>query len=80
MKCRPFVIRKVVPEVSVFLYKGIFCQIPLLLPQGQDIPQVVRIIPLYRLNIRGLTLCIKRTMRPLLQAVRDNGVQIHLHR
>ena len=31
------VIRKVVPEVLVFLYKGIFYQIFLLLPWGKDI-------------------------------------------
>ena len=48
-RCRTFVIGKVVPEVSVFLYKGIFCQIPLLLPQGKDILKYPRINSLHKI-------------------------------
>jgi len=73
-------IRKAVPEALTSLYKGILYQIPLLLPQRKDMPPAVRILPLYRLNIRELALYIRKMMHPYLQAVRDNGVQIYLQR
>ena len=72
-------IRKAVPEALTSLYKGIY-QIPLLLPQRKDMPPAVRILPLYRLNIRELALYIRKMMHPYLQAVRDNGVLIYLQR